>query len=490
MVTTADFVAALNRRDRSAAVDAANGLLAANAVLGDQWQAVARFAVRVAEWPLAIAAMRRFVARKPDDLERILQLADILANAGRIADAISLLAPLVTTAPQDARLHHLMGTAYLQMGDTEQGLHHLHAAARIWPASGMTWLAIANARRLTVQDPAWTPLMAADRATQGTLPAARGAYLYAAGKAWDDVGDHDRAFAAFEQGARLLRQERAWDPEPDEVEARALVGSLDKAWLDRAALPDQASTGPIFVTGLPRSGTTLIDQILASHSRVTSGGELNLLEIAMDDAGGTSAERIRHRFLANPTPEQAWGRIGPAYAHLTQQRGIEGTRFVDKSLDTSRYAGLIRVAMPDARIVWVRRDPIDTAWSCFRTFFSQGLGWTFSLDMIGRHFAVEDMLFDHWRSTLGARLLVVPYEALVEDIGAWVPRIAAHVGLAFEPAMLDFHRLKRPVATASVAQVREPLYRRAIGAAAPYAARMTPFVEAYERSRVALAAGS
>lgn len=97
---------------------------------------------------------------------------------------------------------------------------------------------------------------------------------------------------------------------------------------------------------------------------------------------------------------------------------------------------------------------------------------------------------DYWRSTLGARLLVVPYEALVEDIAAWVPRIAAHVGLAFEPAMLDFHRLKRPVATASVAQVREPLYRRAIGAAAPYAARMAPFVEAYERSRAALAAGS
>ncbi|WP_277984646.1 hypothetical protein [Sphingomonas faeni] len=97
---------------------------------------------------------------------------------------------------------------------------------------------------------------------------------------------------------------------------------------------------------------------------------------------------------------------------------------------------------------------------------------------------------DYWRSTLGARLLVVPNEALVEDIAAWVPRIAAHVGLAFEPAMLDFHRLKRPVATASVAQVREPLYRRAIGAAVPYAARMTPFVEAYERSRAALAAGS
>ncbi len=490
MVTTADFVAALNRRDRAAAVDAAKGLLAADAPLGDQWQAIARFAVRVAEWPLAIAAMRRFVARKPDDLDRILQLADILANAGRLEDAILLIEPVATRSPDDARLRHLLGTAHIQVGNTSSGLSHLAAAAQIWPASGMTWLAIANAQRLTVEDPAWAALFAADQATRSATPAARAAYLYATGKAWDDIGDHGRAFAAFDAGAALMRRERAWNSDADESEALALINRLDRAWLDHASLPNGDPTGPIFVTGLPRSGTTLVDQILASHSKVSSGGELTLLEVATGSEGGGAAEKVRKHFAASVDPTRAWGQIGPLYDHLARQRGSDKPRFVDKSLDTSRYAGLIRLAMPNARLVWVRRDPLDAAWSCFRTYFSQGLGWTFGLDTIARHFAVEDMLFEHWRTALGSQLLVVPYDALVRNIGEWVPRIADHVGLDFEPAMLDFHELKRSVTTASVAQVREPLYQRGIGAAAPYASQLAPFRDAYDKARTALKGGA
>lgn len=486
MVTASDFVAALNRRDRIAAVDAAKGLLAADAPLGDQWQAIARFGVRVGEWPLAIAAMGRFVGRKPDDLDRILQLADILANAGRIDEAIMLIEPLAARAPNDARLRHLLGTAHIQVGNTSLGLGHLEAAVRSWPASGMTWLAIANAQRLTVEHPMWQALFAADQATRSATPAARAAYLYAIGKAWDDIGEYGRAFAAFSAGAGVIRSERAWNPGADEAEALALTDGLDRAWLDHASLPNDDATGPIFVTGLPRSGTTLVDQILAGHSKVSSGGELTLLEVATRSEGGTVAEKVRKHFAANPDPKSAWGGIAPLYGHLAKQRGANTTRFVDKSLDTSRYAGLIRLGMPDARLVWVRRDPVDTAWSCFRTYFSQGLGWTFDFDTIARHFAAEDTLFEHWRTALGTKLLVVPYEALVRDIGHWVSRIADHVGLHFEPAMLDFHELKRSVTTASVAQVRQPLYQHGIGAAAPYALQLAPFRDAYDQARTAL----
>ncbi|PTQ63761.1 tetratricopeptide repeat protein [Sphingomonas sp. PP-CE-3G-477] len=487
MATAADFIAALNRRDRPAAVDAANRLVASNAMLGDQWQAIARFAVRVAEWPLAIDAMRRFVARKPGDLDRTLQLADIFASAGRLDDAIALIAPLAQRAPGDARLHHLLGTAYIQVGNVASGLDHLNAAARIWPASGMTWLAIASAQRYASGSTAFAALLTADRDTARAAPTARAAYLYAMGKAWEDLGEYDRAFDAFDMGATLIRGERPWDADGDEAAALALVKELDRSWLDEAALPDLGPTGPIFVTGLPRSGTTLLDQILASHSVVSSGGELNLLEVATGDAGGSVASMVRRHFETTLDAETAWGPIGLLYRHLVEQRGAPSARFVDKSLDTSRYAGLIRLAMPDARLIWIRRDPLDAAWSCFRTYFSQGLGWTFGLDTIARHFAAEDVLFEHWSGALGSRLLVVPYEELVQDIGEWVPRIARHAGLAFEPAMLDFHRLKRSVTTASVAQVRQPLYQRAVGGSAPYAARLAPFVADYAQAKAALA---
>lgn len=489
-MTAAAFIAALNRRDRAGAVEEARRLLEADAPLGRQWAAVARFAAHVAEWPLAIDAMRRAVANDPIDLEGVLQLADMLANAGRLADAVALIAPRVRANPRDARLRHLLGTAHIQLGETALGVEHLAAAAELSPGSGMTWLALASARTHAIGSPEAEALFAAAPAVTAAGPAARAAWSYASGKLWDDAGEPARAFAAFAEGAALIRPERAFDARADHAAARSLVDGLSREWLDAVALPDGgptgAATGPIFVTGLPRSGTTLVEQMLASHSTVAGGGELNLLDLATAPVGRADAGAVRRRFAEHPDPARAWGDVAPAYRHLIAQRWPGGGRAVDKSLNTSRYAGVVRLAMPDARLVWMRRDPLDTAWSCFRTFFARGLGWSFALEDIGRHFAAEDLLFEHWRGVLGDRILVVPYADLVTDTAAWLPRIAAHVGLAVEQAMFDFHRSERAVATASVAQVRRPIYRSALGSAAPYAARLAPFTAAYAAARAEL----
>lgn len=486
MAVAAAFVAALNRRDRAGAVAEAERLLATNAALGGQWRAVARFAAHVAEWPVAIAAMRRAVEHDPGDLEGVLQLADMLANAGRLDETVALIGPRAKANPRDARLRHLLGTAHIQLGDTALGVEHLAAAAALAPASGMTWLALASARVQPIGSPEADALFAAEAAMAGAAPTARAAWLYAVGKVRDDAGEHDQASDAFAQGAALVGPERGFDAEADRAAARSLVDGLDREWLNAAALPDQEPTGPILVTGLPRSGTTLVEQMLASHSGVAGGGELNLLDLATAPVGGVDAGAVRRRFANHPDPARAWGGVAPAYRRLLARRWPGGGRAVDKSLNTSRYAGVVRLAMPDARIVWMRRDPLDNAWSCFRTFFAQGLGWSFRLQDIARHFAAEDLLFEHWRGVLGDRMLVVPYAELVTDTESWLPRIAAHVGLSVEPAMFDFHRSKRAVATASVAQVRRPVYRSAIGSAAPHAARLAPFTAAYAAARAEL----
>ncbi len=161
-------------------------------------------------------------------------------------------------------------------------------------------------------------------------------------------------------------------------------------------------------------------------------------------------------------------------------------RALDKSLNVSRHAALLHAALADSPVVWLRRDPADTAWSAFRTFFANGLGWSFDLADMGHHFAVEDMLFEHWRAAFGARMLVVPYADLVADPDAWVTRILGHCGLEMEPAVGRFHETRRAVKTASVAQVRQPIYAHAVGSAGVQAAALAPFAASYRATRATL----
>lgn len=487
MPTAADFVTALHRNDSARALAIARDLLTAGADLGDQWQAIARFAAHVGEWSIAISAARRFLKRLPNDPDRALFAAEILAAAGRVTDAVALSDHYARTQAGDARFHHLSGTAKLELGDTQAGLGALYRAVSIWPHSGITWLAIAGATDYAQDAAAVQRLEAAFPAMAQADVAANAAYLYALGKSREDRRDSPGAFAAYSAGARLIRRERPYDRAADLAEARAAIDGLDAGWLDRSAWDgptDEAA--PIFITGLPRSGTTLVEQILASHSRVSDGGEINLLRLAADRVGGSTAADLRRRRSQAPSNQAAWQPARDQYLHLLSERVPAPGRALDKSLNTSRYAGLLRLALPDAPVIWLRRDPADVAWSAFRTFFASGLGWSFDLADIGHHFAVEDMLFAAWQRLLGDRLLVVPYDDLVRDAGSWIEQIIIHCGLEMEPQVLRFHETHRAVKTASVAQVRRPIYRDALGASSTQAAALAPFFTSYAAARAAL----
>ena len=183
---------------------------------------------------------------------------------------------------------------------------------------------------------------------------------------------------------------------------------------------------------------------------------------AVEAGGAAPAARLWHRWL--------------------DERFAAPGRVVDKSVDTSRYLGLAAALLPEAPLVWVTRDPLDRAWSCFRTNFLGGaIPWSYDLDDIAAHFRLEDALLAQWREMLGERLLVVSYEALVADPEAWIRGVLAHCGLAEEPAVFAPHENRRAVATASMVQVRRPIGSSAIGSAEPYRAFLGPFIEAYYR---------
>jgi hypothetical protein len=165
--------------------------------------------------------------------------------------------------------------------------------------------------------------------------------------------------------------------------------------------------------------------------------------------------------------------------HLLSERFGATGRIVDKTIDVSRCMGLIAAALPDAPLIWMRRDPLDSAWSCFRTFFIHGVAWSYSLTDIAHHFRLEDDLMAFWKAQLGDRLLVVPYVELVEEPAAWTARLLAHCGLGEEAAAYTPHLTERTVATASSLQVRRPINRDGLNVAAPYRSHLQPFIDAY-----------
>ena len=230
----------------------------------------------------------------------------------------------------------------------------------------------------------------------------------------------------------------------------------------------------IFVIGLPRSGTTLLEQILTGHSAVSDGAETTRLSLFAKDIRGLSYADLG-RYV------EKVGAAGAArlWRHWMNERFATPGRVVDKTTNTSRLLGPAAALLPEAPLIWVTRDPLDRAWSCFRTYFGPSQSWSYDLDDIAFHFRLEDQLLSRWQEILGERLLVLPYEALVTDPGQWIRRILAHCGLAEEPQVFAPHENSRPVSTASAMQVRRPINRKGIGAAEPYREFLEPFIAAY-----------
>jgi hypothetical protein len=348
------------------------------------------------------------------------------------------------------------------------------------PQTGRYWLDLALVHKFVpgvelARIEALAPEM---RRTRGDSQAA---FFYAVGKARHDCGDYDGAFAAYSEGAARMRA--PFDAAAMERFVRDMLRDFTPENLARLAPSGCDSDRAIFVVGLPRSGTTLVEQILASHSAVEDGEEVNLFCNALIPAGDFSLQGglDYQRRAAETDP---WGEIARDYLAMLDQRfgprAGRGGRIVDKTLNHSRLMGFILHALPAAKVIWLRRNPEDAAISCFRSYFATGtIPWSCSLADIAWHFRLEDAIHAHWKRIFPDRILTVPYEALATDPQPWITRILAHAGLEIESAPFTPHLRKRSVLTASVAQVREPISAGSVGAAEKYRTHLQTFRDAY-----------
>lgn len=475
-------LAAFQARERDDAAYLLAKALQADPPLGARWASVSRLAATMGEITLALAAARKHVAAVPT-IEARLAYAQLLIQSGRTQDALREGAALARERPNDPVVLHFLATCQTQSGDQDAAIANLRriiALPTVQLGAENAWHVLADIKKFDADDPD-IPRMEAMLARVGTAEAARESrivMLYALGKALDDAGQTDRAFDCFDTAAKLQKTTSNFNADQADAFVDAVVDGYSRAFIDSLPRSTVDSDRPIFVVGLPRSGTTLVEQILVSHSQVVDGAEANLFRPAAMAIKGYTPDEIRASF-DRPDAATLPSRIAKAYLHLVDERFGKTGRVVDKTLNQTRYLGLIHQVLPKAKLIWLRRAPAGVAWSCYRTRFARGVDWTRSLSDIAHHFRGEDRLHAHWSAVLGDSLLTVPYEALVDDPETWMRRIIEHVGLEWEEGVRDFHKTERAVTTASFAQVRKPMYASSKEAWKRYEAHLKPFFDAY-----------
>ena len=407
------------------------------------------------------------------------QLHDALSSAfwqlRRYEDSLASADNALAIDPNHAAALGRRGQVLLMLGRVDEARATLKRAASIDPTNSGSYLALGISKRFAAGDPelaAMEKLLAEiDLRSEDDQVKLH----FALGKAYDDIGSYAKAFHHLQLGNALKRKQIHND------EAAAIQG------LDRIATvftPElvgaksghrNLSRQPIFIVGMPRSGTTLIEQILASHPQIYGAGERDEFRKAMDNVTGGAAYPD---FVPTLTPADL-DALGAAYLAGLGDVVKDWPRFTDKLPANFVYLGLIRLALPNARIIHVLRDPIDTCFSCFSILFGEELNFTYDLGELGRYYRAYEKLIAHWRQVLpeGA-MLEVRYEDVVADIETQSRRIVEYCGLPWDDACLAFHKADRLVATASVAQVRQPLYSSSVGRWRAYRDQLKPLLEA------------
>jgi hypothetical protein len=301
---------------------------------------------------------------------------------------------------------------------------------------------------------------------------------FALGKAWMDAREPDRAFAHLETGNRLKRASLTYDVEADAERLAAIARSFTPEVMARLAGSGDPSGLPVFIVGMPRSGTSLIEQILASHPQVHGAGELPVLETILGRVRGPDRQPLGYPQLMSMLGPRDMAMLGRAYVEQVAALAPDKPRLVDKMPANFCFAGLIHLILPNARIIHCRRDPIDICLSCYSKKFVQGNNFTYDLTELGLYHRAYEALMAHWRGLLPPeRFIEVDYEAVVEDLESQARRLIAFCGLDWDPACLSFHQTQRPVRTASANQVRQPLYRTSLARWKPYQVHLAPLLD-------------
>ncbi|MEP2736542.1 MAG: sulfotransferase [Erythrobacter sp.] len=388
-------------------------------------------------------------------------------QTGEYARAFELFDAVLKTVPNDPATLTSRGHALKTVGKQDEAIACYQGAFAVKPDHGDAYYALANLKTYKFSDDEIAAMRTqTDRSDLGFMD--RVHLCFALGKAYEDRQDYEKSFEFYARGNDLKRRQTRYDADDMQTELRKQAEFCTADLFEKYRGAGHDAPDPIFILGLPRAGSTLLEQILASHSQVDGTLELpNILALAHRlrgrNAGASQYPKVLHDLDADQL-----AKMGSDFIENTRIHRAGAPFFIDKMPNNFRHIGLIKLILPNAKIIDARRDPMDCCFSGFKQLFAEGQEFTYGLSEVGRYYADYVELMAHWDAVLPGAVLRVSHEDVLDDLEGQTRRMLEYLELPFEQACLDFHKSKRAVRTASSEQVRQPINRSGQGAWQPY----------------------
>lgn len=404
-------------------------------------------------------AFRRAVILEPAAADFYNNISTAQRQLGRVAAAETSCRRALSIAPEFADAYNNLGGVLYDLGRVEEARALMEKSLSLAPGKIPYHLSIAVTKRYGAEDPHLKAMLALLPAS-GSFPDEDRAYLhFALAKAYDDFGAHELSFRQLLDGNQAKRRLIHYDEQAALASFEQIKQSFTAELIGAHYHPAPAD-GPIFILGMLRSGSTLVEQILASHPLVFGAGELSLFKSAIGEVAGRGGFPGKIASLGS----DSLARLGKLYAARLQEEAPDSARITDKFLHNFLYCGLIPMVLPQARIIHTVRDPLDTCLSIYSKLFAGRQPFAYDLGELGRYYRGYQSLMEHWRRIMPPSIMLdVRYEDVVDDLEGQARRILDHCGLPWDPACLSFYRTNRAVRTASALQVRQPIYRNSVG---------------------------
>jgi tetratricopeptide (TPR) repeat protein len=426
------------------------------------WRGLAPALLDMGRLVEADAAVRHLLRIEPENPANWVVLGAVSTRLMRQDEALAAYEAAARLNPQEMRLRMSIGHLHKTAGRRGECERAYKACLALDPALAEAWWSLADLKNYLFSD---TEIETMQRLlSSSTRERSSEAQLnFALGKACEQRQQYAQAFAHYARGNALKRLDVPFDIATFERKSERVRECFDAAFFAERAGGGEPSGAPIFIVGLPRSGSTLVEQILASHSSVEATMELpNMLTIVrefdhLDVRHDSYPESVR------AAPRAQLAALGRRFLEEIAPLRHGRPRFIDKMPNNFSHVGLIQALLPNATVIDVRRHPMDACFSTFRQHFAEGQSFSYDLEDLGRYYRCYLALMDHWDAVLPGKVLRLHYEELVRDPEKCIRRLLGHCGLPFEAACLAFHQTRRPIRTASAEQVRQPLYTSSIG---------------------------
>ena len=443
------------------------------------WVDLARAYLEWGKFEEGHETLERAIRLEPELAYPRMMLGNLLSKAGRYEEAVATFHIALEKQPDHGGSMAGLGHALKTIGRQDSAIGTYRECIRKYPAFGEAYWSLANLKTYRFDD-AEVAAMEQHVDNERLVDETRVNLNYALGKAYDDRQEFDRAFSFYEHGASLRRLHESYDPVQTEVIHDRIIDVFTSEFLAGHAGSGDPDDAPIFIVGLPRSGSTLIEQILASHSEVEGTYELPDLPRVIRSINLQQLHGANYPEALSHHADDELRALGRQYLESTQRHRSGLPHFTDKMPNNFASIGLLALILPNAKIVNARRHPLDSCMGSFKQLFFKGQAFTYDLVELGEYYLEYQRMLDHWHTVLPGRVLDVRYEDMVADQEGQTRRLIEHCGLPWQDGCLRFYETDRAVITASSEQVRQPIYSGSIHSWRSFEAHLEPLIEVLE----------